>query len=482
MKLINALLVLVILVASSSMCLPDHAPTLRTRVPPPAAPPSNERSDNDLEAVKGLLQFATKPIPTTTAPRNVLHLLPINVLIHHVLPNLLFKEAINLKDYGISESDIIHYCSKANAEDIINYIFRDAGNIDSDEARVENLIILLSFKEVQKQLEADNAAVLRNIQRNHPFPDEDLSMGIMPHRVLDSLQAAVDAIGQHGNLALLRNVLENRLLSMVNIPYEAAFIAAERRDVDMVDWILKRAEIDMHRFNIHIPGGRLYDTYINYALNGSISGEQFGVFQRVLNRPDPRGYINKIFQSKLVRDLMNKNLRSWMDYVISDSRFNLQHELSLMVKYYVKRSNLKDGNPMKPTLENLLYLMHLPIRNRRYALSIREYVSIMVGADFDIIEHLARLLFDPSVQIEAHEFVMVGGKKRSVSKLVSGLEACNQALNHLTQFTSNRYKRVRDALEKVKAEFEPLQYSGVLHEPEAEAEFMDFLKGLNWNA
>ena len=92
MKLINALLVLVIFVASSSMCLPDHA---------------------------------------------------------LLLPNL-FKEAIKLKDYGISERDIIHYCS--NAEDIINYIFRDVGNIDSDEARVEKLIMVLSFKEVQKQL------------------------------------------------------------------------------------------------------------------------------------------------------------------------------------------------------------------------------------------------------------------------------------------------------------------------------------------
>ena len=150
MKLINALLVLVILVASSSMCLPDHAPTVQTRVAPTAAPPpSNERSDNDLEAVKGLLQFAKKPILTTTSPLNVLHLLPKNVLIHHVLPILLFKEAINFKDYGISERDIIHYCSKANAEDIINFIFRDAGNIDSDEARVEKLNMVL-LKVLQK--------------------------------------------------------------------------------------------------------------------------------------------------------------------------------------------------------------------------------------------------------------------------------------------------------------------------------------------
>ena len=121
MKLINALLVLVILVASFTMCLPDHAPTVPTRVPSAALPPSNERSSNDLEAVKALLQFAKKPILTTTSPLNVLHILPKNVLIHHVLPNLLFKEAINLKDYGISDKDIIHYCSKANAEDIINH-------------------------------------------------------------------------------------------------------------------------------------------------------------------------------------------------------------------------------------------------------------------------------------------------------------------------------------------------------------------------
>ncbi len=129
MKLINALLVLVIFVASSSMCLPDHA---------------------------------------------------------LLLPNL-FKEAIKLKDYGISERDIIHYCS--NAEDIINYIFRDVGNIESDEARVKNLNMVLSFKEVQKQLEADNAAVLRNRRfLTDPFHYEDLNIGIMPHRVLDSLQ------------------------------------------------------------------------------------------------------------------------------------------------------------------------------------------------------------------------------------------------------------------------------------------------------
>ena len=106
----------------------------------------------------------------------------------------------------------------------------------------------------------------------------------MPHRVLDSLQAAVDAIGQHGNLALLRNLLENDLLPKVNIPFEAAFIAAEIGDIDMVDWILKRAEIGMHRFNNHILGGRLYDEYIYNVFEGSISGEQFGVFQRVLNR------------------------------------------------------------------------------------------------------------------------------------------------------------------------------------------------------
>jgi hypothetical protein len=276
MKLINALLVLVILVASSSICLPDHAPTVQTRVPPTAAPPSNERPDNDLEAAKGLLQFAKKPI----LPLNVLHLLPKNVLIHHVLPNLLFKEAINLKDYGISERDIIHYCSKANAEDIINYIFRDVGNIDSDEARVENLNMVLSFKEVQKQLEADNAAVLRNRLRNHTF----LNMGIMPHRVLDSLQAAIDAIGQHGNLALLRNLLENDLLSNVNIPYEAAFIAAQIGDTDMVDWILKRAKNGLNRSYTYIPGTWLYDEYIYTVLEGSISGDQFDVFQRVLNR------------------------------------------------------------------------------------------------------------------------------------------------------------------------------------------------------
>lgn len=227
MKLINALLVLVIFVASSSMCLPDHA---------------------------------------------------------LLLPNL-FKEAIKLKDYGISERDIIHYCSKANAEDIINYIFRDVGNIDSDEARVEKLNMVLSFKEVQKELEADNAAVLRNRRfLTDPFHYEDLNIGIMPHRVLDSLQAAVDAIGQHGNLALLRNLLENDLLPKVNIPFEAAFIAAEIGDIDMVDWILKRAEIGMHRFNNHILGGRLYDEYIYNVFEGSISGEQFGVFQRVLNR------------------------------------------------------------------------------------------------------------------------------------------------------------------------------------------------------
>jgi hypothetical protein len=115
-------------------------------------------------------------------------------------------------------------------------------------------------------------------------------------------------------------------------------------------------------------------------------------------------------------------------------------------------------------------------------LSIREYVSIMVDADFDIIEHLARLLFDPIILFEAEEFVMDGRKRRLVSKLVSGLEACNQALNHLHKFTSKRYNRVRDALEKVKAEFEPLQYSRVLREPEGDPEFMDFLNGLNWNA
>ena len=136
---------------------------------------------------------------------------------------------------------------------------------------------------------------------------------------------------------------------------------------------------------------------------------------------------------------------------------------------------------MKPTLENLLYLVNLPIRNRK-SLRIQEYVSIMVDADFDIIEHLARLIFNPILLFEAEEFVMEGRKKRSVSKLVSGIEACNQALNHLHKFTSKRYKRVRDALEKVKAEFEPLQYSGVLREPEGDPEFMDFLNGLNWNA
>jgi hypothetical protein len=109
---------------------------------------------------------------------------------------------------------------------------------------------------------------------------------------------------------------------------------------------------------------------------------------------------------------------------------------------------------MKPTLENVLYLAHLATQDY-FPFSIRQYVSIMVDADFDIIEHLARLIFDPIILFEAEAFVMVGRKKISVSNLVSGLEACNQVLNHLTQLKSKRYNRVRDALEKVKAEFEP---------------------------
>jgi hypothetical protein len=220
-------------------------------------------------------------------------MLPETVIIDHLLPHLPFKEAISLNDNRLTEEDIITHCAKSNAEDIVNYIFRDLDKNDhiiTNEVRLENLRILLNSEEVQEQIYEDNSVAVVNRQlMTIRSTDPNLTRDLVPHRLLDALQVGVDRIAKSGKIDLLRMLLESYpdQLSQVTIPHEAIFVAAARNDSSAVDLILDKVKgnlplrvwSDMSQF----------DDFIFFALKGCISGGQFEMFAQIINVSNPNG-------------------------------------------------------------------------------------------------------------------------------------------------------------------------------------------------
>jgi hypothetical protein len=151
----------------------------------------------------------------------------------------------------------------------------------------------------------------------------------------------------------------------------------------------------------------------------------------------------------ITRDLLNNNLHSWLDHAIINGKYIV--ERAKAIHFYVKRSNLKDGNPIKPSPANLFYLSHLP---DNYHFSMKSFFSTMRYADVDILDHLARLILDPSLKFEVLEYIVVGRRRMLQEKVVSGFEALNYAIDMLNGIPSPRFNHVRSALRKVKEEFD----------------------------
>jgi hypothetical protein len=452
MKIITAILISLISFVTAAMGQPDVFTNLHRRDQANLVLPGNSGQllRHDAAAVNGLIQLSAQPALPVTIHPSALHILPESILVDYLLPHLSFKEAMNLADKRLTEEDIITHCDKSNAEEIINYIFRDLGSSDhgiTDEVRLKNFRILLNSEQFQEQIQKDHMAAVQNVQMN-----PNLTRDLLPQRARESLQAAVNDMAQNGKLYLLRELLEHYSdkLSQVSIPHKAIFIAAEKGDSRTVDLILGKVR-SKQPLSILNTISHDYE-YIQNALRGSISGEQFEIFKQMIHLSNQSGRIVKFLPNVIVRDLLNKNHTSWLDYALSNSQYIIDTEK--VIECYVRRSELWDGNPSKPSLENLLYLMHLP---DYYYMTVKSFISIMFVADFDILEHLARQLLDPYTRFVAQNYITVRGKKRIVDTFVFGMEALNHAIDMVNEYKSKRYNHVRYALEKVKGEFDSLQ-------------------------
>jgi hypothetical protein len=360
---------------------------------------------------------------------------------------------MNLADNRLTEEDIITHCDKSNAEEIINYIFRDLGSSDhgiTDEVRLKNFRILLNSEQFQEQLEKENMAAVHNrrllkLRRLNVIATPNL----LPQLALDSLQAALAEMTKTGEMHLLRELLQSYPweLSQVNVPHKAIFIAAGKGDSFTVDLILRRV-----RGKLPLPvwfDMSDYDKYIQNALIGSVSAGDFEIFKRIISLSNPIGRMVQLFPPLIARDLLNKNLRSWLHYAISNGNYIFNRKNVL--HFYVKRSNLKDGNPIKPSPENVQFLMHLPDDNQ---ITMKSFILTMRYAYFDFQEHLARLFMDPLLAFQVKDFTIVGRKRRLQDKLIFELEALNHAIDMIHGYRSESYDHVIAALEKVKREFD----------------------------
>jgi hypothetical protein len=282
---------------------------------------------------------------------------------------------------------------------------------------------------------------------------------------------AVNGMARNGKIALLRSLLKRFrfAFSQVTIPFEAIYKASKNGDRIAVILIL-RSVVNKYGRASGWANKLNFDDYIYHALKGSVHGEQFRIFKRLIHLYDRNGQL-RVFPYLIVRDLLNQNLRSWLDHSIS--KCNYMFDRKKVIESYVKRSNLKDGNPVKPSPDNLYYLMQLPDDNH---IPIKSLISIMFVADYDIQEHLARLLLDPALIFEVQEYIMIGRKRRKVQKLVSGFEALNYAIDMVNLYKSHRYKHVQAALEKVKVEFEPMPIRDLETNLETDTELLDFLR------
>jgi hypothetical protein len=450
--------ILLISLVSAAISYPDSYTNLHRRDQANLVLPANggQLSRHDSAAVNGLLQLSAQPKLPVTIPSSTLHMLPEVIMIDHLLPHLSFKEAMNLADKRLTEQDIITHCDKSNAQEIIAYIFRDLGSSDhgiTDEVRLKNFRILLNSEQVQRKIENENIAAVHHTQNmiiNRTDPN--VSSDLVPHPFLDSLQVAVNGTAKNGKTDLLRELLVNypTQFSQLTIPHEAIYVAAARGDSIMVGLILERAKgklplriwSDMSHF----------DESIYYGLKGSIATGQFGMFSEIVNLSNPSGRTIIRFPPFIARELLNNNLRHWLDHAIINGKYIIDREKAIY--FYVKRSNLKDGNAFKPSLENVKYLMLLP---DYYRVSMKSFISTMRDADFDIVEDLARLFLDPDLTFEAQVYIQTGRKRRLQDKLVFGMEALNHAIDMVNEYKSKRYNHVKVALEKVKGEFDSLQ-------------------------
>jgi hypothetical protein len=482
---------------------PDVSTNLHKRAQNNPVLPANsgQLPRHDAAAVNGLIQLSAQPTLPVAIPPSALHMLPEDIIIDNILPHLSFKEAMNLEDKRLTEEDIITHCDKSKAEEIIAYIFRDLGSSDhgiTDEVRLKNFRILLNSEQVQRKIRQDNSAAfirrhslitmvesgelqmlphLRdNVARRYErqltkwrilYPNGDPAQRL----VLDSLQKAVNGLAQNGKISLLRRLLQRYkvVFSQVNIPFEAISMAAENGDKRAVVLILRNVVEKSGRAS-HRSNTFHFDEYVHHALKGSVLGENFGMFKRLIPLYN-RNSSFRLFPDLILRDLLNKNLSSWVAYAIT--KCNYMFDRTKALQLYVKRSDLKNGNPIRPTVENLHYLMHLPDNIR---ISIKSFISIMRYADFDIQEHLARQLLDPDLHFRVREHVTIGSKRRIVEKHVSGLEALNYAIDMANSYKTNTYNHVRAALEKVKGEFDPFAMRDLETNQEANADLSDFFE------
>jgi hypothetical protein len=473
----TALQILVLSFVSAAIGYPYSSSTLKRRAQTNLvlATNSGQLSRHDSAAVNGLILLSAQPKHPMMSQPSALHMLPENLMIAHVLPHLSFKEAMNLADKRLTEQDIITHCDKSNAQEIIAYIFRDLGSTDhgsTDEVRLKNLRILLNSEQVQEQIQKDNMAAVHNRQILNSRSSNQMVAGHLKHHLLlDSLQAAVNDMAQNGKSVLLREVFRTYPLELseVTFTHETIYVAAVKGDSFTVNLILARvlSKLTMPKWQ----DLNSYNYYILHAFEGSASGEHFEMFKQLISRSNPSAADSLPFPLLTARDLLNKDLRSWMEYVRLNSHYIIDKENA--IAFYVKRFELEHGNPIKPTVENLQYLMHLP-SSREF--TIKGFLTIMLHADFDIQEHLARQLLDPDLRFRVREHVTVGSKRRVVDKHVSGLEALNYAIDMANSYKANTYNHVRAALQKVKNEFEPFSMRDLQTNQEANADLSDFFE------
>jgi len=158
-------------------------------------------STSELEAVNKLMQLAATQSNALTG-NSRLDQLPMT---DALLPSMNFVDAIKLKEFGITETDIIKYCSKTDPENIVEYIFRDLDKADSgisDDTRLANLDIFLSDQDVQRQSEYER---LGN------------SFAESPKSVFRSFQLIIKALCWNGKLDLLKKVVANSRLEALGI-------------------------------------------------------------------------------------------------------------------------------------------------------------------------------------------------------------------------------------------------------------------------
>lgn len=315
-----------------------------------------------------------------------------------------FENALKLKGrlLYLTEKQIIQMYSNVEPKEVIKYIFRDMQDKNIlDETRLANLDAFLIETKGPKKLE--------------------------------NIKAAMSMLIEHGRLDLLEKVLHNHksLSGSLKIELEDIYNAAKRDHVEMVQWILESDEslpflITESMLPERIPR---FD-YFNAAFGGSVDGKNLNLFKILVDKYSKNLPSN--LKAKILRDLLNKNLKSFLDYYFT----KITVEYFGFLEWYF--------NTGSPSLEILDYLLCRPEWNH---IDISQILHIMSLTDYAVLDRLGREFLNPDIVF--YQYNLSGGKKRKIHEFKERT-ALNAAIKMVEEDSNPKLRKVEDILKEIR--------------------------------